>query len=399
MKFSKFSLVLAGIFVIVLMLNTISALGISPGRTTLDFKPGLAKTVTVTVINTENKNMDVVLYVQGELKNSVTLLKDGLSFSANEKEKSFFYELKLPEEMDRPGLHTAEIVALEVPEGANAENAIIGATVAVVSQLYVNVPYPGKYIDYDLDIVEKGGKVSFYIPVTNRGKQDISKLEGSIKIYSGEKLVDELSLDSVPLASEKRTELIAEWLNAEPGNYKADLTMNYDGEKKTTEKEFKVGNVKLEIISITVEDFLLGQIAKFNILVESKWATEIRDVSVRMLVYGEQGETIADFATQDYDVPAFDRVNMNSYWDTKDVKKGIYDGKIILNYEGEKQERNVRVQVTENSIEILGLTGHVVAEGSGKLNLVNLLLIIVGILIVANIIWFVVVKKLKKKSN
>jgi hypothetical protein len=393
-----YNLVFLAIILLFLISPQISALGISPGRTTIDFEPGLEKTIKVNVVNTENKEMGVVLYAKGELKDIITFSEDTLLFSADEKEKTFTYSLKLPESMSRPGLYTGEIIALEVPPEGVKEGAVIGATVAVTTQLYVNVPYPGKYIEFDLDILEKEGEVSFYIPVINKGEEDINELGSSIEIYSGTDKIKEIDLEKISIESEKREELIAKWADATPGNYLAKLILNYDSEEEILEKNFKVGNVKIEILSITVDDFSLGEIAKFNILVENKWREEIKDVSVNMIIYGNSGETIADFTTANYNLLASDRVNMNSYWDTENVNENIYDGKLTLRYENEEESRNIRIKVTKDSIEVLGLTGYVIDEGGGELNLVNLLLIIVGLLVIANIIWFVVVKKLKNKK-
>jgi len=403
-KFSNTNFKLFFIMIIpilfLLIMPLISSLGISPGRTTLNFEDSLEREVSVSVINTENKDMEVTLYAKGELKDKVELKEDKLFFSENEKEKTFSYNLKFPKDFElTPGLHTAEIVALEVPEGAGEEGAVIGATVAVISQLYVHVPYPGKYIDCSLDILEEEETVSFYIPITNRGKQNINSIESSIEIYSGTEVVKKIEIDPISLESGRREELIAKWQDAEFGDYNAKLTLNYDGNEKIIEKNFKVGTLKLEIEVITVDDFTLGEIAKFNFLVKNNWPEEIKDVSVQMIVYAEEGNILADFKSVDYDIPAKSRTNIIAYWDTKKIEKGLYDSKVILIYEGEEYERNVKIKVNENSIEVLGLTGYVIEEGGEEFNLVNLLLIIVGLLIIANIVWFVIVKKLKKKKK
>ena len=52
--------------------------------------------------------------------------------------------LNLPSELT-PGLHTGEVFAMQLPSGPTSEGSQILATLAVVTQVYVYVPYPGKY--------------------------------------------------------------------------------------------------------------------------------------------------------------------------------------------------------------------------------------------------------------
>ena len=65
--------------------------------------------------------MQVFLTVRGELNKSVTLYDSLIEFLPSEESKPFKYTVKLPSNIaDQPGLHTAEIVAMEVPK-AGAE--------------------------------------------------------------------------------------------------------------------------------------------------------------------------------------------------------------------------------------------------------------------------------------
>ena len=54
------------IFVFVVSINLVNAIGVSPGRTTINFESGLQKDVEFTVFNNEKKDMNVVFYVEGE---------------------------------------------------------------------------------------------------------------------------------------------------------------------------------------------------------------------------------------------------------------------------------------------------------------------------------------------
>jgi len=384
-----------------LVLQSVYAIGITPGRTTVNFEPNLQKQVSFSVTNSEQKEMSVLFFVRGELKDFVSLNQDGTSFTSDESSKSFDYSVLLLEELE-PGLHTAEIVAQEVPKDSDEEGTTLGSTVAVVTQLYVYVPYPGKYIEFETEIIEAspGQTTAFLIPMINRGSLDVQKVQTKIEIYSGENFIDELQLEEIGVLAGERKEVMGMWdTDVEIGRYKAKIILNYDGEEKILEKEFNVGDAKLEIELITVKDFKLGRIAKFNILVNNKLNQEIKDVNVNMIVYGDEKEVIADFKSQNYDVSSLSKTEMVAYWDTENVEEGTYDGKLILRYGSEKDEKNVKIKVTDNSIEVVGLTGKVIVQSGSDFNITNILIIVIVILILANVLWFLVFKRLRRKRK
>ena len=63
-------------FILVLVLQSVYAIGITPGRTTIDFEPNLQKEVSFSVTNAEQKEMSIVFYTKGELKEAVSLNQD-----------------------------------------------------------------------------------------------------------------------------------------------------------------------------------------------------------------------------------------------------------------------------------------------------------------------------------
>ena len=57
-----------------IMFCNVQAIGISPGRTTLDFRPGYEEDVEFTILNNEHKDMNVMLYVkEGEYSDLIKL--------------------------------------------------------------------------------------------------------------------------------------------------------------------------------------------------------------------------------------------------------------------------------------------------------------------------------------
>lgn len=394
--------IFAGLF-IVLALQSICAIGITPGRTTINFEKGLSQEVSFSIINSEHKDMSVVFMVKGEFADIVTLNQAYAEFSSSEESKSFTYTVNLhPSLTSKPGKHEVEIVALEMPKDIKEKGALVGATMAVATQLHIYVPYPSKYLEAEVHVLEgEDGRTTFFIPVFSRGKVDIVNAQATIDIYTSlnEKIAT-IESDSESLASLEKKELVAEWdANVNPaGKYRAVVSVFYDNKVAVVEKEFDLGEMSLEIKEIIIKDFELGGIAKFNTLVENKWSSELKNAFLNIIVYNDEGEIMADFKSPLYDLAPLGKSEMVCYWDTAGVKKGTYEGKLILKFGEKTKERNIEMKITENNIEVIGLTGHVVVNKKGKLNVNNLLIILVVFLILVNIVWFVVVKKLIKKK-
>jgi hypothetical protein len=402
MKSRNLILFLLGIFLVLFGLQTLFALGITPARTSIDFQAGLHKEVNFSVLNTENKDMSVTFSVKGNLAQYITFEEEFADFSSSESSKSFTYTVDLPEGFDVPGRYEGEIVALEVSKDVKEEGTFIGAAVAVVTQIHVYVPYPEEYIEAELKVVssEQGSNTLFLIPIVNRGKKDVSEIGAVIDIYapSGEKIAT-INSKKESLKKLERKELSASWVaNVSAGVYLANATISYNSKELVLSKEFNVGEILLEIKEVSVKDFELGQIAKFELLIQNKWSHQVNNTYVNILIYDSQGRTLADFKTPNQDFQPLQEIRLPAYWDTAGVSEGLYEGKLVLHYgETKKSERNVQFRITNYEIEVIGLTGKVIVKNKGALNVTNVLIAIVVLLVLSNVIWFLRAKHIKKK--
>lgn len=390
--------VFLGMFFIMFFLGEAAALGITPGRTTINFEPGLKKEISFSVINSEHKDMAVLLTVRGELNQSVVLNEVYTEFSSREETKTLTYEISLPENFEKPGLHEAEIVALELPKDFRTKGTFVGATLAVISQVHVYAPYPGKYLETEVNIIP-GEETTFFVPVISRGKLDIASVKAIVDVSSGNEKIATLETGETDLKSLERKELFAKWKSTvPPGSYKAKVSVFYDNQVAYAEKEFTLGELALSLLDVYVKDFQLGGIAKFTALVENTWGKKLEDVFLNIVVYNQEGEVMADVKSATYALPALSKSEMVAYWDTAGVKEGTYDGKILLNY-GKITERPVKIKVSSDEILIIGTTGKVITKGGGRLSVQNLLIGAVFFLIAVNIAWFVVIRRMLKKKE
>ncbi|MBU3912816.1 MAG: hypothetical protein KKE50_01855 [Nanoarchaeota archaeon] len=385
--------VLIMLTLIILNLPHVSALGITPGRTSVYYQQGLENEVQFSVLNNEHKNMQVLLTVQGDLADSVTLFDNIINFLPSEESKPLKYSYKLPDSIAKsPGLHTAEIVALEVPK-SNEKGTYVGATVSVISQLYVYVPCPGKCIESDLNVLdaESNGTATFIVPVINRGKLGIGEARAVIDVYTGtgEKLAS-VETDYQSIEPGARTELSGKWkVNTGEGNYVGRVSVFYDGETKNFEKQFSVGSQTLSIESILVNDFTLGEIAKLRILVENRWNEELKSVFANLQVYNSENQVMADIKSASEDIPVLSKKELVAYWDTVGVSEGQYDGKLMVIYGKKSSDKNLVLKVSQNSLDIAGVGYAIRGSGGRGVSLTTILLVIVILLLIVNLAWFV----------
>jgi len=388
------------IFLIVFLSSNVIAIGITPGRTTFDFEPGSMKEVEFTVVNSDNLDMNVIVLIQGDLNESIAVSENSFKMAASEKEKKLKYTFTMPNEL-KPGLHKAEVVVIQLPEKSGTSDAFIGAAVGVATQIHIYVSYPGKYAEGEMNIVSESGKVNFVIPVHNRGDLDLKKVKAKIDIFSpvNEKIAS-VDTNEISLLSGERREVVASWqLSVSPGTYRAVATLIYDEQTAKIEKHFDVGEQILKLDQVEVNDFVLGGIAKFEMLVDNQWSQNI-NAYAQMLVYNKEGSVMADFKSANYDIPALDKVIMVAFWDTAGVKTGDYDASVFLRYGEKSDQQDLKLEVSDRKINVFGV-GYVISSESGgglfENNLVMVLIIGIAVLILINLTWFLVLRKRLKK--
>lgn len=385
---------------IVLSVN-VWAIGITPGKTTLDFAPNSQQDVTFKVLNNEKKDMDVLLYIgEGDLSNIVTLYDNIVSFKAEETEKEFRYTVNFPSNIETPGDHEIQVVALEIPKGTSGNN-FVGATAAVATILKIRVPYPGKYAKIELTASDAkvGEEMTFVVPVWNLGTEDIINAQASIDILgpTNEKIIT-LTTEKKGFKSKNKGELVAKWeADVNPGKYFAVATLTYDGKTARAEKIFALGDLFIDIVDINVKDFNLGEVAKFNILVENKWNEIVTNVVPEIIISDKNGNEVASFKGAGVNVDSLSKAELNAYWDTEGVNEGTYDGKAVLYYEGKTTEKQLKTDVSLNGIKVsfLGQTAQAVRGGGIGRN--SILVTLVILLIIINIGWFIYIKRMKRE--
>ncbi len=392
------------LFIIIVMLIPLSsAFGITPAQKIFDYSPGTEQTYSFEIVNSENKRVNLVILPDGELKDYVSLSQYYVTLTPDIPSIAITYKVKIPSGLS-PGPHYADIVITEVPDASSSSSTtFVGSIVGIVTKVLIDVPYPGKYAQSDLSISSTNeGKTAFVIPLVSKGKLDIARARAIIDIFTplNEKIAT-LSTQEVSILSGERKELSVEWdvSSVSPGRYFAYATVLYDESVLNLEKEFSVGKDTLDLKSVEVNDFSLGEIAKFEFLVENTLNSPANDVYISMQVFNGDDEVMADFKSATYTLEPFSSKLLVAFWDTEGVRVGNYKAKAFINYGQSSMQKELTLDVSENDISVIGV-GYVVssASSSGNSSLITVLVIAVVVLVLLNLTWFLLLRKKASKK-
>src|SRR3989344_3907473 len=385
------------LLVSILFVKEASAIGVTPGRTPIDFEPGLQQTYEISIVNTEHKQFKAALYLEGELKEFVSLSDSEVSFTPQEASKKISYSIHLPQRIPQPGLHEVRLIISEVSDVDKEKVYTVSIKTEVVHQIHIQVPYPGKYLKNSFYVVEKENSADFLVNTINLGKEDIAQVMPKFEIYNPQgALVTTFSAEEQAVKKRERTEFKARCNNFSAGSYRVKAVVHYDTQQEILEQNISLGNFQLKLLDLFVEGFTLGNIAQFNVLVENIGNTPIGDAYSTLRLDNNEGISLTHLKSASLALAPGERQKMFLYWDTKNVQVGIYDGELGLFYGKDSSLKPIRTRVSENKIdiEVAGVTGAVVGT-SGVKSSANILLIGVGGIILLILILTIVKKREK----
>ncbi len=391
---------LIGIVVCFMLLNYVNALGLSPSKIELFFESNTRKESYFRIINNENKDVQVSLYVRGDLAKYIELENNLITIAENEPEAIVKYIVNIPRDLS-PGTHSAEILAVE---NGNTVGNILLANIGIIHQIKVRVPYPDQYIEGMLYISEArpNEKTTFTVTLYNVGTKDIENVKGSIIISnSNNQPITSIKTNEISLEAGKKSKIEGEWtVNILPGTYNAQAIVEYDNNKVLNmEKDFDIGEPLIEIDSLTANSFKLGTIAKFDIILSNKWNQDMQNVFAITEISDDKGVLIDKYQTNSETIPSLGTSKLSAYWDTDDIDPGDFIMSVKAHYLGRIREKIYELKVKQNEIIIQApsITGEVVgSENEFKVNTTLLIIIVVGLFVI--VILQMVLKYLAKSK-
>ena len=378
--------------VFMVLISQCYAIGLVPSSKIIDFESGKTIPLRFKILNTEHESFRALVYAEGEFSDLITIKNPELKVESKQDSEFVFYNLNIPENLP-PGSHKIKIIVHKIPENTKST---VSVSLKLVHQVVINVPYPGNYAKAKLYIpsIEPNKSAKIAVEVINLGTDSITSAQAFIDIYSlNNTKLKTLESDIKEIKVDKKEFLFADWIpTLSPGVYHAVATVIYDDNSTFDKTNFNIGSLLIDIISVEVNNFILGQIARFEIFLESLWNTKTEDVFIEMIIFDEQSNIRGTYTSAQSSLEPFSKKKIFTYWNTEDIAIGKYFTKIKIHYNQQFFEETFDLVVSQNKIST-NFVGNVIISEDKKV--VNTPIIILIILILVHLL-FNIYKYLKK---
>ena len=366
----------------ILLISNAYALGLSPAKKDLDFKTEQQSSEYI-VVNNEHRDLFLNIYATGELADFISFSEENITMPGNEDQKKFTAYFNLPSSL-KPGENKGKIIIEEFIPNIGIGDTQVYAKFRVVSLLAVNVPYPDKYVDVDIEL--KGDNVGEPIEITvnvkNLGKENLDSVQAFFDIYENNEKLESLETNKGNLLKGDTKQLFTklETKNMQPGFYSAVAKIVYDQNEIELGKDFNVGDEHIKILGYT-KYFVENEVNRLEVDSENEWNQKLRNV------YGEikiNGFNIIKTLSADFEPR--ERKILSTFWDTTGIGLGKYPINITLFYSNKTTTESGDVDVvTLKEFESLN---------SGF----SWAYILIGLLSVFTVILLVYIKKRNKEN-
>jgi len=397
----KMRLILHIMILMIILLPIAAGLGVSPGSQNLKFEPGRQETITLDLLNDQKKDFTAVISKQGELQDIISLPQNEIGFSSTDDKKIIRYTVNMPQSFEKPGIHVGEIKIYERMNEDENDQISLRPSVGVVSQLFIHVPYPGKYAEATIKTtnVKMGDDIIFYINVFNLGEEDISKAKATIDIFDpGGKLYNRITTEERAIPAKKSGELVVKMSSSGfiPGTYYVNATLQYDEKTSDLNSQFKVDDFMIKLLSVGVDNFNLGEIARVSIVLQNVGNRLIKDIYSRLVLEDRSGNIVGNVRSYNIDLESQETKETVAYWDTANINPGKYYGELSINYEEEVLEKEIstiveseriKVDVVSPTAMVVGSSSEGAQPSSGffelktQLSIITIILIIIAIIL------------------
>jgi len=344
------------ILVFILLIMNVFGLGVGPGKATIDYEPGKSQTIDIEVFNNDGKDFNAVILVEGNLAPYIKTSENELKFTKDDKMKRFTYTITMPDTIEKPGLHTAHI-KIKAIEAAKEGEIKIQTNLAVVTKLFMFVPYPGIYAEAQIrsNNVKQGDNIEIFISVFNLGEEDLNSVNARIDIFDPDGvLANRVTTGTKAIPAKKQGELVVSMTSDGilPGDYYVNATVFYDGNEIPLHSQFSVQAFLIKLLSLGVEDYTFGEIIRFSILAQNIGNRLVEDFYSRLVLKNPKGLIVANLQSYQIDIDKQETKETYAYWDTKEIELGKYYGKLSLYYEDEMLEKDVTADLYQDRIEV-----------------------------------------------
>ncbi len=381
------------------LINAAHAIGVTPARIVEPFGPNLEQEFSFNVVNNDHKDFDAILYPQGELASYVLLEKSTVHLSAADNEITVHYRVAVPYELRKPGDNIINIVVEEATSGYD-QQVTVSSKLSVVHQLILKSPYAGTYasLKFTTNNPEITDDLAFSFAIMNEGAEKIDEFKANVELIDvdGNSVVRRDYVFGALSPGDQRKDVRVLDQKLVPGRYHAIARLYYGEKMVIKETDLVIGGPRITIDGIASPNFQLGKINDIQISLFNDWPEKIEGVYAEVIIRDGANKVYGVFKTATANVQPFAGTTIFGFWDTKDVRTGIYTALVRVNYLGKTTEREVKFEVLPDELRTSLLSGAVVARKPGSSgSIVSILIIAFVILMIMNVLLMLYIKKNK----
>ncbi len=370
-----------GLFIpafILLISALVTGLGVSPASEILSFQPNTTLEVEFSVINSEHSSFEATLSAAGEFSDIIFFEKPTITIDSNTERTLFKAIFKFPSEM-QPGIHKSFIKITPVVQGPGED--MFAAYVAPQIPISLRIPYPGKYADIRLVVlnVDEGTPVPMFVEFDNMGSEKILRAGANIEVYSpNNRLLASLSAPEISVEKDSLGKT-----RAEPspilrkGAYVAVVNAYYDEFAKNFTMNFSVGEPLIKVRELLTKKLGTNQINKLTFKAHNEWNAEL--VSQGFIEIRGIKSEMPLFA-----IGPDEEKEIGGFLDTTGFEPGEYNLTLTLAYDVVIRTDTFHVVIAEEIIKKPGISA---------------LVIILIVLIVAILILVILIIKRTKRAR
>ena len=340
----KKRLLIVIILIIILLFTTsVHAVGLIATKLSqqYDFSPNMQIIQDYTMHSTSRHTLDHELYARGDLAGFVSFEPPILKQVPSGAYVPFKVILNLPYKIEEPGMHQIYIGVRELFQTESGA----GARTAVEDRIKIRVLFPEPYLKTSLSIPDGNSNdlLTCKVNVENWGEPKINKIKATINIYdANNQVITTLNTDETSLSRGEYGKLTAllDTFGWTQGEYHADAVINWDGQQKTAEDDFKLGELDANIISYTAE-FEKNKLSPFDVEVESDWGNPIQNVYAVIDLPNNKIQTPSKI------LQPWSKEILTAYWDTTPLEPGKYDANIELHYGSKTKTQPIKVWIVD----------------------------------------------------
>lgn len=356
-----------------LLAAPVLAFGVSPARKIQQYAPNV--TGTITIVNNQEQSLDLYVIPRGNLSQYVTVSPKAVTLTPQTIEETISYSVSIPKSLATPGKHVIDLVVLTFQSGSS--NTMISANAGVVSQVEIDVPYQGAYLESRIDYSKSDNRI--VVPLFNRGNAPTTA-DVTLAIYGPTNaLVASSSKQGVAIAATSYAEVPIDLPDLNPGTYLAKVTVDYGGKRLSLQEEIDVG--KPQLVPGDLNATMSGGIVRLTLPVVSQWNQGIKEAYAIYDISTAQGAFLTRVKTPSVSLDPFGKSTLIGYWDG--ATEGDYSVSITLYYDGQTDTLERKLTVTPTGVTLGQRVGNVTANGtSGWLLFGVLMLVVINIVLI-----------------